>query len=456
MAEKTEKKVVPPTKKGAKKPEKKPEKHPRDYTPEERRENLLKARGELDDDYKVLKSDDEEVLIPYDMLVYDHVLRLRGIGMRGRVSQVHGAFGASKSTSIYKMIANFQRFTGEPAAIYDFERTGTISYLKSMGVDTSEGMLFFKQPDSVEDSQQDAIRLMLAGVRMFVFDSIPRMKSKVAVKDILSGAAFKADFATHARVMAKFYDNMLPHLAEFNGHFMMVNQIRDRIEEGNDAKNAQKYPTFTNLPYTLPGGLACRHTPAVMIENKVAKSVKPGPIDLYSSGTKDDFIIEPATSDTKDLEVATRVRVRALKNKVGGGGYRQGFIWIRPTGIGKVPGQDENLSIRELARAYGLIDYHASKKWFVGTSLEDAIATYKTKEEAIQDLVIDENPEVLNKLSVLVANVIDADQSTRFADTSVDNRTRAWLDGEKGTEDPEELGEGEGLTVSKAFEIEEE
>lgn len=424
--------------------------HPRNMTPEQRREALLEARADLDDDYKVLKTDDNEKLIPYGMLVYDHVLKLRGIGMRGRVSQIHGNEGSAKSTSTYKIVRNFQLHTGEPVAVYDFERTCTVPYLKAIGVDMRPDMCFLKQPDSVEDAQQDVIKLFQAGVRLFVFDSIPRMKSKIDIKDILNGNAFKASYATHAKVMANFYDNMLPHSAEFDAHFMMVNQTRDRIEEGNDARNAQKYPTFTNLPYTLPGGRACRFVPSVMLENKMNKSFKPGPVTL-NGGSPDDFILEPATPDTKDLQVASRIRIRALKNKVGGGGYREGYIWIRPMDVGRVPGVDENISIRELARMYGLIDYTGAGKnikWFVGTSPEEPIVTYKDKTEAIQDLVIDENPDVLSKLSVLVGQAIDADNSAKFASV-VDSQLASYLE---GVEDHETDG---NVTVSKVFEVEE-
>lgn len=424
--------------------------HPRNMTPEQRREALLAARKDLDDDYKVLKSDDNEKLIPYGMLVYDHVLKLRGIGLRGRVSQTHGNEGSGKSTTTYKIARNFQLETGEPIAIFDFERTGTVPYLKAIGVDMRAEMCFFKQPDSVEDCQQDVIRLFQSGTRFFIFDSIPRMKSKIDIKEIMNGNAFKDSYATHAKVMAKFYDNMLPHAAEFDAHFMMVNQTRDRIEEGNDARNSQKYPTFTNLPYTLPGGRACRFVPSVMVENRVAKSYKPGPVTL-GGGSADDFILEPATPDNKELQVATRIRLRALKNKVGGGGYREGYIWIRPMGVGRVPGVDENISIRELARMYGLIDYTGAgknMKWFVGNSLEDSIAVYKDKTEAIQDLVIDENPTVLGKLSKLVGAAIDADNSSLFS-ANVDAQLASYLE---GVEDHEADTK---VTVSKAFEIEE-
>ncbi len=436
-------------KKDAKEEKKEKKIHPRDMTPEQRRESLLAARAELDDDYKVLKTDDNEKLVPYGMLVLDHVLKLRGIGFRGRVSQIHGNEGAGKSTVTYKIARNFQVATGEPIGIFDFERTGTVPYIKSIGVDTRPEMCFFKQPDSVEDCQQDVVRLLQAGTRFFIFDSIPRMKSKVDIKEILNGNAFKASYGTHAKSMSQFYDNLLPHCAEFNAHFMMVNQTRDRIEEGSDARNAQKYPTFTNLPYTLPGGRSCRFVPSVMIENARPKEFKPGPVTL-GGGSADDFILEPATPDTKELRVVTRIRVRTLKNKVSGGGYREGYIWIRPYDVGRVPGVDENISIRELARMYGLIDYTGagkSTKWFVGNSFEEAIVVYKDKQEAIQDLVIDENPTVLAKLSILVAETIDNDSSSKFA-SEVDPNLVSYLE---GVEDDQP----ENVTVSKAFEIEE-
>lgn len=444
---------MPPAKKAAAKEEKKV--HPRDMTAAQRREALLKSRKDLDDDYRVLKSDDEEVLVPYGMLAYDHVLKLNGIGFRGRVSQIHGNEGSCKSTSSYRAVANFQRFSDEPAAIFDFERTCTVPYLRFQGVNVAPNMCFLKQPDSLEDCQANVLDLLESGVRLFVFDSIPRMKSKVSAKDIRSGAAFKASYGTHAKAMSQFYDNMLPYAAEFNAHFIMINQTRDRIEEGNDARNAQKYPTFTNLPYTLPGGRACRFVPSVMIENKMYKAYKPGPVTLGSS--PDDFILEPATPENKDLVVATRIRVRTLKNKVGGGGYREAYVWNRPVGVGRTPGLDENISIREYARMYGLIDYTGggkNQKWFVGVSPEEALITYGSKAEAIQDLVLNENPQVLSKLKLLVAKAIDADSSGQFA-TTIDENEASYLEGVKDFEGDQEE-KGDGVASSSTFVIDEE
>jgi len=416
-------------------------KHARFFTPAERRDMFTKGQKEEDpNDYRIVRREVEEELVPYGFLVYDNVLRLRGLGRRGRVMQVHGNEGSAKSTSLYGIVRNYMKFTGEPAAIRDFERTCTTSYLESIGIDTNFCSL--KQPDSVIDCIQDTIIQMQKGVRLFVFDSIPRMKTKVPVEQILKGDFAKASYGNHAKSMVLFYDTLLPYAAEYDCTFIMVNQTRDRIEDGPDARNAQKYPTFTNLPYTLPGGRICRFTPSVMIENKVQKAYHPGPVD------SDDFILEPATPDTKDLWVATRIRVRTLKNKVGGGGYREGYIWIRPQ-TSKNAGVDENISIRELARAYGLIEFVKGKGWYVGTSYDEAITVYPTKDQAIKDLVIDENPKVLQALKPLVAEAIDADDSTRFV-TEIKAAEKTYLEGVE--DDP---SEGEEAT-SKSFVVEEE
>jgi hypothetical protein len=51
------------------------------------------------------------------------------------------------------------------------------------------------------------------GVRMFTFDSIPRMRSKVDAAEIKNGNAFKVQPGTHARAIQQFYDIMLLHIA---------------------------------------------------------------------------------------------------------------------------------------------------------------------------------------------------------------------------------------------------
>src|SRR5262249_31713514 len=155
-----------------------------------------------------------------------------------RVTQIHGNEGAGKSTLTYQIAANYQKQTGEPLADYDFERTGTVPFIARVGVDME--LCHFEQPDSVEKCIQDVVKRMKMGVRQFIFDSIPRMKTKVSFDAIKSGEAFKQFGANHARTMAMFYDILLPWAAEYDCNFLMVNQTRDRIDDGPDAAQAQK------------------------------------------------------------------------------------------------------------------------------------------------------------------------------------------------------------------------
>lgn len=402
----------------------KPTGHPRTWTPAQRREAFLASSNEDDNDYQVMKSDFQEELVPYGFLTFDKVMNLGGIARRGRVTQVHGDEGAGKSSLVYTLAKNYQQFTGEPLAIYDFERTGTPEYLKRIGVDMN--LCFFKQPDSVEECIKDSIRRMIdRGVRLFVYDSIPRMKSKVAEKDIMSGKAFKANFGKHAQTMSRFYDILLPYAAEYDCQLFMINQTRDRIEDSKEAENSKKYPTFINKPYSLPGGRICRFTPSVMVEMKLMKALTP----YTGKNPKDDpFLREPSTDATEKLLILNEVRCRAHKNKVTGGGYREGTVYVRPG-----YGIDENVSIRDLARKYKLIQNHG-KQYFCGSSFEDAFITYASKADAIEDLCIKQNPEVLGKLKLMVSDAIDNDtEGYLFA---VDENEAQYLEGQTDVEYP--------------------
>jgi RecA/RadA recombinase len=398
------------------------------FTIQDRREQFLKYKAQSKGDWRVLEENVDETFVPFGFLTMDQVLGWRGVCHGGRVIHIHGNEGAGKSTLTLGIIANYQRQTGEPAAAFDFERTTNSKYARVMGID--ESMVFIKKPDSIEQSAKDVIDLMNAGCRFFVFDSIPRMKSKVDEKDIQSGAAFKATVGKHAKAIQDFYDVLLPHAAEHDCIFIMINQQRARIEDGNDAKWAQKYPSFTNLPYTLPGGMANRYNTSYMLELKTVKAFRAG-------GFADDpFIIEPG--DNKGPFAVTQIRARSLKNKVTGGGFREGTLWLR-TGLGV----DENISVRQLGRRYKFIDY-IGRTYFVGKNPDEAIIKYASKDAAIQDLVINQNPEILGELRKLLVNTVD---STEF-ECEVDSALATYVKGEEAAFDDDEV------FVNKKFEVE--
>lgn len=405
----------------AKEEEQKASVDPRSWTPEQRREMLAKYQTENKEentaDWKVLKSDLQEITVPWGYLTLDSVLRLRQIPRRGRIVQIHGDEGAGKSTLSYGITSNYIAQTGEGAAIMDFERTSEWDYLRRIGI--PKDMCEVYMPTGIADASKRTLELLKAGVRFFVNDSIPRMKNKVDEKDIMSGEAFgKTQPGVHAKAMTEYWDAMLDYFAEYDATVICVNQTRARIEQSNDARMAAKYPTFTNLPYQLPGGKLTRFVMSVMIELQRKKAFKSG-----EQVEEDPFVLEPNPQGGKDKGdfVATWTRARVIKNKINDGGFRESPLFLR-AGLGV----DDLMALRYLARQYGLIA-NAGAKFYVGDK-EDPIITYSNKEKAIQDLTIDQNPEVLAALRPLVMKAIEEDQATFL--TSLDITEKAYLEGE--------------------------
>jgi RecA/RadA recombinase len=355
----------------------------------------LAALGELKtDDSLILKEDFITKTFATDSIVLDNVLRLRGIPYGGRVVHIHGREHGGKSTLAASIIKSYQRQTSMPGTIMDFERTLDHVYLRNLGLNTSREQLLLMRPDNLHTAIKDTVLLMEAGCKVFMFDSIPRMKSKVERKEIMSGKAMKTSVGRHARDMQEFFDILLPYAAEYDAVFLMINQVRARIDSSQEAALAAKYPSFTNLPYICPGGNSCRFIPSLTIEVNVAKAFRGAPADEW-------WLMEPEIKDRRDF-VATKVKVRILKNKVNDGGYREFHVWLRP---GR--GLDDSISVRELAKKYDLIK-RVGGAWQVGKD-DDVIIRYGSKDEFIQHMILEPDLEATARLKVQVAEAIDND-----------------------------------------------
>jgi RecA/RadA recombinase len=383
----------------------------RDLTAEQRRELFLASRKTEKPDFQVLTKDTIDELVPYGLITFDSVLGLGGIKRHGFVSQVHGDEGVGKSTLTYQIAANYQKATNEPLGVFDFEGTGTPAYLEKIGCDLD--MVKFIQPFSIEDSVIKTLDLMEDGCRFFIYDSIPWMQGELDEKDIRSKKAFKASYGKHPQLMDKFYKALLPRVRKADGHILMVNQTRTRIDASPSAEYASDY-SYTNRTYTLPGGRICRFTPSTMVELMMLREVKPYDGKDGKGPYKDPWIVEPENDKNAGHPCVNLVRARSLKNKVTGAGFREGHLWVRPA-TSDTPGIDNLMSIRELAREYGFI-YNKGAKWLVGDPDSDAaIAEYKNKDAGVEDLVIDRNPEVHAKLASLLQNKIATDTTGRHA-----------------------------------------
>ena len=368
---------------------------------------FLQVIDSLGDDPTIRNLDAEEEFIPTDSIVWDHVLQLKGIPRGGRIIQIHGKEHGGKSTLTYSIIKAYQKHTGQPVCLFDFEGTCTGEYLKRNGVNIERNALVLYNENSIESCIRKTVQFLEAGVKVFVYDSVPRMKSKVDKKEIISGAAFKAQYASHAKSMNLFFDLLLPYAQANDAVFIMINQHRARIDASMEAQQAIKYGTITNTNYVLPGGYAMRFNPSLSIEVQVAKAIRAG-------GGETDWDIEPGENKGGEY-AATKVRIRVMKNKVTMGGYREYHLYLRP-GLGL----DDNISVRELAHKYKLIQYKG-RKYVIGLE-SNPIATYDTKDEAIRALVIDQDPEVLGKLKELVISAIHSDAESFLTELSLEER----------------------------------
>jgi len=177
-----------------------------------------------------------------------------------------------------------------------------------------------------------------------------------------------------------------------------------------------------------------------MIELKLMKALRP----FAGKEGQDPWLVEPQTPETEGKFVVNQVRARTLKNKVTGMGYREGLIYVRPG-----QGIDDWMSVRELARAYGLLEY-VKPKWILGNE-KNLIATFDDKEQAIQHLVAVPDVSIMEKLKKLTASLIDSDESAKFT-TAVDSAEKTYLEGEVAVEPGDEVEMPKG----KVFQIEEE
>ena len=391
---------------------------PRLWTVEQRREAFLEARKKDKPDFHILDKDFQEALVPYGNIVFDEVLRLKGIARHGRVTQFHGDEGAGKTTTALWTAARYQKITQEPVAIFEYEPAASAAYAYALGVDPE--YCYFEQPTNLEEAIKRHVQLMEdRGVRFFVNDSIPYMQTKVPRKDIESGKVFKSNFGLKAKGITRFYEILRPYLLEHDAALLIINQTRDRISD--DAEFASKW-SYTNKIYSLPGGRMARFTPSVMVELTLEEELRPWTWEKMPPEKEKFLLVQPKGDVAKNYPTANRVRVRALKNKVTGAGFREGHIYIRPNF-----GIDENMSIRELACVYNLIAYQ-NPTWYAGTSPDNAIVTYHSKKELVEDLVVRQNPEVLAKLKGLVVDALAKDDTERFS-TIVTREESTFLDG---------------------------
>lgn len=360
--------------------------------------------GLKEDPASIIANDYVERMFETGSIVLDHVLGLRGVYCHGRMFQVHGEEHSGKSTIEYCLAAAYQKAFDEPVMIFDFEGQLTTEYLRQCGMDMRPEYLQIRQPDSADECLKVACEMLEANAcRCMIFDSVGWIHQGVDMKEIRKGKAMDSRPGEDAKGFKRFLKALIPRGRKADACLLFVNQQIGVIPANQQEQNAVKYGTVTNLPYTVAGGKAARYTPSVMLETSKGKAFEGADDKTY-------WVMAPGEDKAgvgRSWDI-NRTNLRVLKNKVNNGGYRQFHLYIRPGG-----GIDDWASVRELADHYGLFSAAKGKGYIVGRA-DNPIATYKTKAECHEDVVIKQNMEVLVPLRALVVECIHADDPRTF------------------------------------------
>lgn len=360
---------------------------------------LASMKGDLK--HSFIDKNHQEIIMPTGSIVLDGVLGLGGFPMEDRVVHVQGEEHSGKSTIFFSYLGNYQRMTGEPVAIMDHEKATEPHYLRGCGVDTSDGNLFLHRPKDFDQCLKLCKMYSEAGVKVFMFDSVPKMIAGVSAKDVDAGKAMDVRPGEHAAAFKQFLNALSSHTR--GCQLLFVNQIRDLIATTMKDQARVKYQTIDKPAYVIPGGRALKFAVNVGLEAMKGKT--------FDKVSEDDEWLFPEISIDKDKARVwgiNRTALRVMKNKSTSGGYRAYHLYTRP-GVGI----DDNISIRELAKAYDLIRGDRSG-WVVGRDGEANIAEFRNKEAALQALVYDEDQRILQELKELLFQVIAEEDAKRF------------------------------------------
>lgn len=220
---------------------------------------------------------------------------ITGIGglPKGRIIELYGEFSSGKSTVLASTAAATQR-AGMPVLYADYEHACDRKYLKAQGVDLSDDMFVYSQPNTMEEGLQVISFYVVRGlVGLVIVDSLAAMETAAELKEDIGGVG---PIAIQARVMAQALKRLVKQCSDSETTVALINQVRTAIPTPWEAMRRIKRET-------TPGGSALKFYASMRI-----KFVK-------ISGVKGK-IMNPISGQMEDGIVATKVRAECVKNKM--------------------------------------------------------------------------------------------------------------------------------------------
>jgi recombination protein RecA len=262
---------------------------------------------------------------------------------RGMISEVYGRESSGKSTIALTGMGH--AIAGGGVGFYvDLECAVKDHYAMKLGVDFrppamgGTGQALRAQPHTAEETEALVTQAALNGVDFIVIDSVAGLVSEREWKRDVSNKDEKKGVAEVPRFMANWMPKLQGIIARTGTHVMFLNQTRDKIGAMGFSEEALKSTT---------GGNALKFWAAVRMLLKPKRSTK---AKIYN----------PIIKSKEDVQIATDIEIKMVKNKVDAKQGHSGLITIR-YGVGI----DELLTMLNVAEAYNIVS--KKKSWYTFT-----------------------------------------------------------------------------------------
>lgn len=282
----------------------------------------------------------------------------------GRTVEFYGPPSSGKTTLAIQTAANLQKIImggGDPklgigpddTIIYlDYEQAFDAGYAASLGLDTSHKSFLFGQPDVLEEGADFLLDAFKTGeVRMAIVDSVAAMTPSAQAEADSVGKSLPA---VQAKLMKVFGTNLNSVLKNNNASIIFINHEIEVMEMGGARRPGMPPATST------PGGRALKFFASVRLQFRQIRQIKGA-------------VMDPLTNETREIPVATDVRVKVVKNKVAPP-FRECMVRVR---FGR--GFDEFWTAMQILLANKKVMY-ANGRYYFHNVIEEVPADWMPRE----------------------------------------------------------------------------
>lgn len=297
---------------------------------------------------------------------------------KGRIIEIFGRESSGKSTigltAMAQGISNGGANDG--CGLYiDLECAVIDNYAMKLGVDFrppemgGSGGAVRAQPHTFEETEKLVTMAALNGVDVVVIDSVAGLVSEREIKRNVVDKEEKLGIAEVPRLMSGWMPKLQSVIARTGTLVIFLNQTRDKIGAKGFAEETLKSTT---------GGNALKFWAAIRMLLKPRRSTKAK-------------IFNPITKTTEDVQIATDIECKMVKNKIDAKQGHSGLITIR-YGVGI----DELRTMLNVAEAYGVIKKKSSwltfsapecKREIKCAGMEKFRFALQQDKEALQELI---------------------------------------------------------------------